>query len=64
MSSRVGWLSLETVESYSKWSNMLQLAFGLLSILAYVTVLVIQTRFFPIQARTLSGFLPLSSLSF
>jgi hypothetical protein len=43
--------NIETIETYSKWSNMLQLAFGLLSILAYVSVNVIQTRFFPIQAR-------------
>lgn len=43
---------IETIETYSKWSNLLQLAFGLLSILAFVSVNVIQTRFFPIQAIT------------
>jgi len=60
----VGGIKLETVEAYSKWSNLVQLSVGFLSIMAYVTILVIQIRFFPIQVRKLpdsiSHFVPRS----
>lgn len=54
----IGGMSLATVEAYSKWSNVLQLAVGIMSMLAYVTILVVQTRFFPIQANAASPPLP------
>eukprot|EP00283_Hemiselmis_rufescens_P025009 CAMPEP_0173446208 /NCGR_PEP_ID=MMETSP1357-20121228/36088_1 /TAXON_ID=77926 /ORGANISM="Hemiselmis rufescens, Strain PCC563" /LENGTH=223 /DNA_ID=CAMNT_0014412485 /DNA_START=20 /DNA_END=691 /DNA_ORIENTATION=+ len=48
-------VQLSTVEAYSKWSNLLQLTVGFVSVLAYVTILVIQLRFFPIQVFTDGG---------
>uniref|UniRef100_A0A7S0VY11 Uncharacterized protein n=1 Tax=Hemiselmis tepida TaxID=464990 RepID=A0A7S0VY11_9CRYP len=48
-------VQLSTVEAYSKWSNLAQLTVGFISVLAYITILVIQLRFFPIQVFTEGG---------
>ena len=35
---------------YSKYSNILQLVVGMLSIMIFIIITVVQIRFFPIQA--------------
>lgn len=43
-----------SVEKYSKWTNLMQLVFGLMSIAIYISITVIQSRFFPIKVRNFS----------